>query len=419
VRLLRGSLLLALGLVAAAACSESTAAPTPTPAPTTTTVAPRPASDRFTIGVITPRTGANTELGASIRAGAQLALDDVNAAGGVNGHEVNVVQRDEGDNPAATALAVQDLIQLGVNAIIGPTGSGDVLGTLRTTVRAGILSCSPTASALALDAFPADGLFFRTVPSDSLQAAAIARTVEQTGTDNAALVYLDDAYGRPFGSAVQAALAHQGTGVSLALGVDGSESSLQQAVTTVAAQHPQVIVVVADAASGPGVVAAIDAALTASPPTFVVNDQLRRPTSQAATYPVDLARRVIGVAPAALPPSWLLDRVHRLIPDSLGLFAANAYDCVNVIALAAEAAGSTDPRAAASELVSVTSNGTQCRDFATCARYLSSGRNIDYDGATSLELDAQGRVTSAVFDQFAFDDTGRDVTTGTVSVSAG
>ena len=123
------------------------------------------------------RTGANTELGTSIRTGVQLALDDVNAAGGVNGHAVNVVQRDEGDNPAATALAVQDLIQLGADAIIGPTSSVDVLGTLRTTVRAGILSCSPTATALALDAFPSDGLFFRTIPSDSLQAAAIARTV--------------------------------------------------------------------------------------------------------------------------------------------------------------------------------------------------------------------------------------------------
>ena len=373
----------------------------------------------FTIGVITPRTGANTELGTSIRTGVQLALDDVNAAGGVNGHAVNVVQRDEGDNPAATALAVQDLIQLGADAIIGPTSSVDVLGTLRTTVRAGILSCSPTATALALDAFPSDGLFFRTIPSDSLQAAAIARTVEQTGTDNAAVVYLDDSYGRPFASAVENALAHQGTGVSLAVGLDGSETSLNKAVTTIAAQRPQVIVVVADAAAGPGVVAAIDAAFSTSPPTFVVNDQLRRPTSQAATYPVDLARRVIGVAPAALPPNWLLDRVHQLEPDSLGLFSANAFDCANAIALAAEAASSTDPRSAAGELVSVTSNGTQCRDYAACSGYLANGRNIDYDGATGLEIDARGRVTSAVFDQFTFDETGRDMTTGSVSVTAG
>ena len=177
--------------------------PTPTSTVVATSTTARPVSDVFTIGVITPRTGANTELGTSIRTGVQLALDDVNAAGGVNGHAVNVVQRDEGDNPAATALAVQDLIQLGADAIIGPTSSVDVLGTLRTTVRAGILSCSPTATALALDAFPSDGLFFRTIPSDSLQAAAIARTVEQTGTDNAAVVYLDDAYGRPFAKEVE------------------------------------------------------------------------------------------------------------------------------------------------------------------------------------------------------------------------
>ena len=87
--------------------------------------------------------------------------------------------------------------------------------------------------------------------------------------------------------------------------------------------------------------------------------------------------------------------------------------------LAAEAASSTDPRSAAGELVSVTSNGTQCSDFATCSHYLANGRNIDYEGATGLEIDARGRVTSAVFDQFTFDDSGRDVTTGSVSVTVG
>ena len=60
-----------------------------------------------------------------------------------------------------------------------------------------MLACSPTASALALDDFPDDGLFFRTVPSDSMQAAAIVQVAEQTGVPSVIVVYVDDALRTP------------------------------------------------------------------------------------------------------------------------------------------------------------------------------------------------------------------------------
>ena len=48
---------------------------------------------------------------------------------------------------------------------------------------------------------------FRTIPSDSLQAAAIADVVENTGARETVVVHVDDAYGRPFAAEAEAALA--------------------------------------------------------------------------------------------------------------------------------------------------------------------------------------------------------------------
>ena len=76
------------------------------------------------------------------------------------------------------------------------------LSDLDAPVSAGILTCSPTASAMALDNYPDSGLFFRTIPSDSLQMVAIAHVAERTGSTSIAIGYLDDAYGRDLAEAL-------------------------------------------------------------------------------------------------------------------------------------------------------------------------------------------------------------------------
>ena len=70
--------------------------------------------------------------------------------------------------PSRTSSSVE------VDAVVGPTSSLVALGALGDLMAADVLTCSPTASAQALDDYPDRDLFFRTVPSDSLQAAAIA-----------------------------------------------------------------------------------------------------------------------------------------------------------------------------------------------------------------------------------------------------
>jgi branched-chain amino acid transport system substrate-binding protein len=387
-------------------------------APTTTVVVDDGA---LVIGAVLPASGAAPDIGGSLRTAVDLAVKEINDAGGVLGRPVRLITRDEGNDPTTAGMAVQDLVQLGVDAIVGPTSSLDVLGTLSTAVESGVLTCSPTASAMSLDAFPDNGLFFRTVPSDSLQAQALARVVEDSGSNAAVVVYLDDAYGRPFADATESALRSRGTTVTASFAFSPDDTSIADVVQSVTALRPQTVVVVADGTAGPSVITAIDAGSAGSRPTYVVSDAIRRPDSSVLPFSRALARRIVGVAPLAYTRSAsFTDELRTLAPDTSGLFAENAYDCVNLVALAAQSAGSSLSAEIAAAVAEVSGGGSSCADFAACNAVIADRRNPDYDGHGGvITLDTNGNTTAAVFEQFGFDDTGRDVVEGTVSIGAG
>ena len=408
-----------LALTAGAACSDgatTTATTNPAIASTTTTHIDDGA---LVIGAILPSSGAAAELGASMAAGLSLALAEINDAGGINGRPVRLITRDEGDNPTTTALAMQEVVQ-SVDAIIGPTSSTNALGTLGIAVDAGILTCSPTASALALDEYPDDGLFFRTIPSDSLQATAIASVVEASGGSTAVVVYLDDAFGRPFADATRSAISAGGTTVTQFIGFIPTAESIADAVRAAADAAPDVIAVIADSINGPAIINAIDA--EAGPAvTYVVNDAIRRPAASAQPFPARLARRVVGVAPLALSGSAAYtESLLAVDPTTTGLFAHNAYDCLSILALAAAASDSTQPSSIASAVSAVTSSGTGCDNYTECIVALEEGRNINYNGPSgNLSIGSDGNIATANFERFRFDATGRDVSDGEVAVGNG
>jgi len=409
----------AASLALSVACSDSA-----TPVVTTTTAAPStvPTSDDGTLvlGAVLPRGGVAPELGESIRAAVELAVREINDAGGVLGESVQLVVQEEGETAADALVSVQTLVQQGVDAIIGPTSSTTLLGTLDVAVENEVLTCSPTASALALDDYPDNGLLLRTVPSDSLQATALARMVEESGSRNAFVAYLDDGYGRPFAAAVESALRANGTGVLGDAGFVADGDSIEAAVATVVAAEAEVVVVIADATTGPALIAAVDDATDGTSPQYVVNDAVRRPDAAAVPLARELLGRITGVSPLAYPRSdEFLAALRGTAAEATGLFATNAYDCVNLIALAAQAAESDNPFTIAASVPTVSEGGQTCEAFAESADVLREGRNVDYDGPDGvISLGVDGAAVSATFERFAFDLNGRDVTSGYMVVGS-
>jgi branched-chain amino acid transport system substrate-binding protein len=387
--------------------------------PTTTTVAvveeaPDVESDGvLRIGVLLPRTGAGAQLGRPMIDAVAIARDRVNAAGGVNGRDVVLVEVDEGDTVTTAAGGFDTLLRAGVDAIVGPASSLAALATLDAPVEAGVVTCSPTATALALDEYPDDGLFFRTVPSDSLQARAIASLAETTGARTVTIGHLDDPYGRGLADALTTAVAAQGVELLGTVAFASDDEQLEDEAAALVADDPGIIVVLGDADDGSRLVAALaDVVDARDPPTILVNDALRDPASQPVMR--NLPRRVrdelVGVAPLA----------ESADAELLGPYAASAFDCLNLIALAAVQAGTDASAGIASQMTSVSVSGSPCRSFEVCSQRLLEGLEIDYNGPsgnTALS-NRTGDPITGQFQEFTFDEEGQDVAGASFDITA-
>ena len=380
---------------------------------TTTTVRAQVTGDgQLVIGALLPLT--DTLLGEPMAAAVQTAVDRINAAGGVLGERVRLVVTDEGSSTATASESIQTLLDSDVDAIIGPASSLVALSTLDELVAAGKVVCSPTASALALDDFPDNDLFFRTVPSDSLQARAIGAAADQTGAQRVTIVYVDDSYGRPFANAVEASLANEAIAVVGRIAFAADDDDLSDEAALLAESDTQVLILLASGEDGTRFLEALDDDDTSGLSTIVVNDALRNPVAPQRIQGLDdeLREKIVGIAPQA--DSGDVDAPF----DPPGLFAANVFDCANLIALAAVRADSDASRDIARQIAQVSVSGSACETFAECAETFQSELQIDYNGPTGVTdlLIRTGDPSRATFDRFTFDESGRDVLQSTVIV---
>lgn len=415
----RCALLVAAGWVAlAAGCDSDSTAPTFTPAPSTAPVVHKE-DGVLTIGVMVPQDSANADIGEAIGSAVKVAKNMINSAAGVNQQPINLFTVDESVAGLGVDPAITELLDDNVDAIVGPASSINALASLGEIVDAGVLACSPTASSARLDDFPDNGLFFRTIPSDSLQAVAIADEVTQTGATRATVVYIDDDYGQLFNESVETALRDDGIEPTESVSFKADNVSIALAAGRVAALDTSVVVVIGDAISGQVMLAAIDAAEPSDPPKYVVNDAMRRPSTSAEPMGPSLAERITGLSPLAYSTNEEFLKDLAATPDNPSPYAANAFDCVNLIALAALASGTTQPAAIAAQIPGVSASGSPCMSFAQCRNDLTQKRNINYDGPGGrLTIGVDGDLTEADFEVFHFDDTGRDFTETTRAATA-
>src|ERR1700722_11194053 len=129
------------------------------------------------IGAVLPLTGPLAPVVGPMLISAQLAIDQINAAGGLLGCPAALVVRDSQTQPSLAVDAAHQLIDIeGVRVIVGEVTSGDTLAILNSvTVPAKVPLISPTASAPGFsDIGGRTGLFFRTNASDALQGVVAA-----------------------------------------------------------------------------------------------------------------------------------------------------------------------------------------------------------------------------------------------------
>lgn len=103
------------------------------------------------VGFVSGLTGRHYGLGLSSRNGVTLAVEELNAAGGIGGRPLDLLVRDDEQDPAAARRAVEELVEAGVVAIIGHATSAMAEATLPIVDARRVLMISPTVSASAFE----------------------------------------------------------------------------------------------------------------------------------------------------------------------------------------------------------------------------------------------------------------------------
>jgi branched-chain amino acid transport system substrate-binding protein len=348
------------------------------------------------IGVLLPQTGEGNWIGLPGVAAAEYAVARINEQGGFNGADVELVIRDEGVDAATASVAIDELIAAGVDAVVGPASSSVALETLGRLMDAGILTCSPTATSLLLDDYPNRDLFFRTIPSDSLQMKAIAQQAQRSGVATAVVVHVDDEFGHGLAAAVEAELRGFDLSVDAMIGFAADDEDLSDVVDELSQHVGSTIIVLADQEQG---LRALEAIAAAAPrlggetlPDILVNDAIRPAGEQWEALGAPVRDALTRLGPVADLPATTATSAEPpgSAPGQEPLpslpFALNTLDCINLIALSAIIESSDDPAVIAGRMDRTADDGAPCATFATCLELLLLRRDIDYNGANGQNL---------------------------------
>ncbi len=340
------------------------------------------------IGSLLPETGNLAFLGPPEFAGVDLAVADINAAGGVLGQDVEHIRGDSGDTSTDIAQQTVDShISAGVSAIVGAASSGVSLTVIDKISSAGIVQISPANTSPDLTSYADEGYYFRTAPSDTFQGAVLGQLMAKEGATNAVFLNLDDAYGN--GLAKYGIAAFSGTSTQIIYNPQAAEFSAD--VAKAKAAKPDAVAVIGFDETTKILAEMIKQGVGPDKvKIYLVDGNLS--SGAYKDLPAGIMNGVKATLPGVLASDDLQSRLLGVDPGLTDFsYAAESYDAVILIALAAEQGGATDGQTIRDNLQSVSSGGTKCFTYAECKDLLADGVDIDYDGVSgTIEFDANG-----------------------------
>ncbi len=352
--------------------------------------------DAIRLGVLFGFTGPIESLAADFGEAADVAIAEINAAGGIlGGREIVAVRADTtcSDTGAATAAAERLVSGERVHAILGAGCSGAssavVTGVLAPR---GVLAISPASTSPALSTIQDRGLFFRTAPSDARQGEVLAELTMTRGIGSVAVTYTNNDYGAGLAQSFRDAFEALGGNVALVAAHEDGRGDYSAEVGALAASGAEALMVIGYVDQGGiGIVqAALD---TGAFDQFILPDGMLHQTLLDQFG--DMLDGSFGTTPGGA--SDAIAAYDALAAEAgatgTGPFRAETYDATALLALSMEAAGSTDNAAMAAalpDLANAPGVPIGPGELARALELVAEGTDIDYQGATAVEFDAAG-----------------------------
>ncbi len=361
------------------------------------------------IGTLLSITGALSQYGPGDTKGAQLAVKQINAAGGVLGQPITLSTEDDQTDPTAAAGATTKLItQNHVNAIVGAQFSGGTIASLSIAKIAGVPMVSPSATSPALSNLSlTGGYFFRTAPSDALQGVVAGNYLyTNLSYRYVNLIARDDSYGRGLAGVVSARFTALGGHVNGTVIINPLGTNFDTDLTTLFSTNPQAVYFVGFPGEALIVMTNWQAGLSSNPGwnrPWIFSEGLKSQDFinqlKAPSVGVDVTK-IIGTAPVSpfgpIEDSFVAQYKAEFFNQTPVLYTDYTYDAVYLVALAAQQAGSVNGTAIRDHLRAVSGpNGTVIKpgQWAQALTAIAAGQAINWEGAAGSEnFDANGDV---------------------------
>jgi len=359
------------------------------------------AADSVKIGILMGYTGPIESLTVGIANAAKLALQEVSdskrlLSGYPGGIKLEAVEADTTcvDAAAATASAERLVNSDGVAAIVGALCSGSSIASANSVaIPNGVVMVSPASTSPAITGLDDNGLFFRTAPSDARQGQVLASLLYGMGIEQVAVSYVNNDYGKGFADAFMDAFEKQGQAVVLLSAAHESDKADYSAeVAALAATGAEHLVVLGYVGQGGNhiISGSIESGAFSS---FSGGDGM---IGQSLIDDVgDGIEGMIGTAPGGDSKGAEMWKSVAAAGDLNvdGPFQGEAYDAAALIALAIQAAGSADRAAIAGSILSVANAPGEKiypGQLSKALDILRSGGDVDYQGASEVELNDAG-----------------------------
>ncbi len=359
-----------------------------------------------TIGSVMALTGSLGVLGQAIAQGAQLAVSDLNAAGGVDGCTVKLALSDDQTQANVGVDAAKKLVDVQhVPAIVGALSSGITTAILTSVTAPGNVilispaSTSPTLTDLGKQG-KTGGYFFRTAPSDALQGVAMAKEALDGGVKKVAVLYLNNAYGQGLAEQFSAAYQKLGGTISQSVVYNPDQPSYRSEVTKALQGGPQGLLLIGY--PGDGTTIAREWVASGGPQTWLLPDGLEDQHFVNDVGP-QYFKTVYGTAPGTSnTPSLATFRSEfkakfGTLPTQA--YITNAYDATIIVGLAMEYAKTTTDTAAIRDAMRKVTDPNGQKVYAGVSELeaahglMKLGTTVQYIGATGpLQFDQYGDV---------------------------
>jgi branched-chain amino acid transport system substrate-binding protein len=356
------------------------------------------------LGFLADVTGGIAAFAPGMIASAQLAIDEVNAQGGIlDGKKLVQVTADSGCSAETSGPAADRLVNTEkVTAIFGAYCTGASLAGANTAAIPGnVVMVSPASSAPTVTTLKDNDLFYRTVVSDAFQGVKAADLLISKGTKNVAVTYVNNDYGKGLADVFAKEFTAKGGTVAANVAHEDGKADYRPEIGQMESSGADTLVIFGYLDTGGGVI--LNQALeTGSFKLFVGGDGM----AGDAIFKGRDAKALEGMITTKGAPSsgGDYDVFAKLAADAkldpAGVYVTQSYDATFALALAIEKNGNAD-RAGLSKALRAVTSGTgekiEPGEWKKAVDLIKAGKDINYNGASgTLDFDAAGDVAGAI-----------------------